>query len=144
MEAKKETDKRRIYCVQIITRPEKLEELKAALLKIRVTGMTVTPVFGCGLSRGMKETYRGQSVQITLLPKIKVEIVAYEVSPEAIINAAVSACRTGHIGDGKIFVTEVADAVRIRTGERGGAAIADRREEKHIIDRRVSGDYSGN
>lgn len=116
---------RKITKVEIITRPEKLEDLKKAMNAIAVTGMTVTQVYGCGLSKGHKEFYRGQEVNINLLPKIKVEIVVCEVPVEKVIEAAKTACRTGNIGDGKIFVYPIENAVRIRTGEEGDIAIID-------------------
>ena len=130
-----------IYRIEIITRPERLEALKESLRAIRVTGMTVSQVYGCGLSTGFKEFYRGQEVEISLLPKIKVEIIVCEVSVDEVIEATKAACQTGHIGDGKIFVSEIKDAIRIRTGERGPAAIMDRPEENDIVEKRVSGKY---
>ena len=111
--------------VDIITRPEKLDALKEAMNKINVTGMTVTQVYGCGLSKGHKEFYRGQEYSVNLLPKVKVEIVVCEVPVERVIEAAKTACRTGKMGDGKIFVYPVTNAVRIRTGEEGDIAIMD-------------------
>ena len=111
--------------IDIITRPEKLEELKEALNAIHVTGMTVTQVYGCGLTKGHKEIYRGKEFTINLVPKVKVEIVVCEVPVEKVLDAAKRACRTGQIGDGKIFVYPIANAVRIRTGEEGDIAIID-------------------
>ncbi|VBB06668.1 nitrogen regulatory protein pii [Lucifera butyrica] len=116
---------REITKVEIITRPEKLEELKEAMNAIGVTGMTVTQVYGCGLSKGHKEVYRGKEVTVNLLPKVKIEIVVCEVPVEKVLDAAKKACRTGNIGDGKIFVYSIANAVRIRTGEEGDIAIMD-------------------
>lgn len=115
----------KITKVEVMTRPEKLEELKRALNEIAVTGMTVSNVFGCGLSKGHKEVYRGKQVEISLQPKIKVEIVICEVPVETVVKAIKSVCCTGHIGDGKIFLYDVEDAVKIRTGERGKDAIID-------------------
>ena len=115
----------KITNIEIMTRPEKLEELKAALNDVHVTGMTVSNVFGCGLSKGHKEVYRGKQVEISLQPKIKIEIVVCEVPVETVIDAVKNVCCTGHIGDGKIFITDVEDAVKIRTGERGRDAIVD-------------------
>ena len=115
----------KMYKVDIVTRSEKLEELKEELAKIGVTGMTVSNVYGCGLSGGHREVYRGHDVQINLVPKIKIEIVIYETPVEDVIRTAEKVCRTGDIGDGKIFVFEVAQAVKVRTGERDGAAIID-------------------
>ena len=111
--------------IEIITRPEKLEELKIAMQEIGAPGMTVTQVYGCGLSKGHKEVYRGKQVEISLQPKLKIEIVVCEVPVETVVDAIKKVCCTGHIGDGKIFITDVEDAVKIRTGERGRAAIAD-------------------
>jgi len=115
----------KITKVDIVTRPEKLEDLKEAMNAIGVTGMTVSHVYGCGLSKGHKEVYRGKAVEVTLNPKIKVEIVICEVPVEAVLEAAKKACSTGNIGDGKIFVYDVENAVKIRTGEQGKAAIVD-------------------
>jgi nitrogen regulatory protein P-II 1 len=116
---------RKITKIDIITRPEKLEDLKEMLNAIKVTGMTVTQVYGCGLSKGHKEVYRGKEVSINLLPKVKVEVVVCEVPVEKVLEAAKKACQTGNIGDGKIFVYTIDNAVRIRTGEEGDIAIID-------------------
>lgn len=120
----------KITKIDIITRPEKLEVLKEAMNAIKVMGMTVTQVYGCGLSKGHKEVYRGKEVTINLVPKVKVEIVVCEVPVEKVLEAAKKACYTGNIGDGKIFVYSVDNAVRIRTGEEGDLAIMDRAGEK--------------
>lgn len=111
--------------IDIVTRPEKLEELKIAMNKINVTGMTVTQVYGCGLTKGHTEIYRGQEYTVNLHPKVKVEIVVCEVPVERVIDAAKTVCRTGKMGDGKIFVYPITNAVRIRTGEEGDIAIMD-------------------
>lgn len=111
--------------IEIVTRPEKLDTLKEAMNKINVAGMTVTQVYGCGLSKGHKEIYRGQEYDVNLVPKVKVEIVVCEVPVERVIDAAKTSCQTGKMGDGKIFVYPVANAVRIRTGEEGDIAIID-------------------
>lgn len=116
---------RKMTKIDIITRPAKLEELKEAMNAIGVTGMTVSQVFGCGLQKGHTEVYRGQEYAINLLPKVKVEIVVCEVPVEKVLEAAKQACRTGKIGDGKIFVYPIENAVRIRTGEEGDVAIMD-------------------
>ncbi|MDO4203012.1 MAG: P-II family nitrogen regulator [Selenomonadaceae bacterium] len=118
----------KMYRVDIITRREKLDDLKEALIGIGVTGMTVSDVYGCGLTSGHTEIYRGNSVEVSLVPKIKVETVIYETPLEKLIETAEKACCTGRIGDGKIFVYEVARAVKIRTGERDGEAIVDYHE----------------
>ncbi len=116
---------RKITKVEIITRPSKLEELKDALNRIGVLGMTVSQVFGCGLQKGYVEVYRGQKYNINLLPGIKVETVICEIPVEKVIEVAQQVCKTGKPGDGKIFVYELSDAVRIRTGDRGPEAIMD-------------------
>lgn len=116
---------RKITKVEIITRPSKLEELKEALNAIGVAGMTVTQVFGCGLTKGHKEVYRGKEYNINLVPKIKLETVVCEIPVELVLETAKRVCRTGEVGDGKIFVYPLENAVRIRTGEEGDIAIID-------------------
>lgn len=116
--------------IEIITRPSKLEELKEALNKIGVMGMTVSQVFGCGLQKGYVEVYRGQRYNINLLPGIKVETVVCEVPVAKVVAVAEKVCKTGRPGDGKIFIYQLSDAVRIRTGDRGPEAIMD--ENKNI------------
>ena len=121
---------RKITKIDIITRPSKLEDLKDALNSIGVMGMTVSQVYGCGTQKGQKETYRGREYEINLLPKIKVETVVCEVPVEKVLETAQKVLRTGKFGDGKIFVYELVDAVRIRTGHRGAEAIMDIPGEK--------------
>ncbi len=116
--------------IEIITRPSKLEELKDALNEIGVLGMTVSQVYGCGLQKGHKELFRGREFDVSLVPKIKVETVVCEIPVERVIETAQSVLRTGKFGDGKIFVYELSDAVRIRTGQRGVDAIKDIPGEK--------------
>ena len=111
--------------VEIITRTSKLEELKEALNKIGVLGMTVSLVYGCGLQKGHREIYRGQAYEINLVPKIKVETVICEIPVERVLEVAEKVLKTGKVGDGKIFVYKLSDAVRIRTGDRGPEAIMD-------------------
>jgi nitrogen regulatory protein P-II 2 len=109
-----------------IIRVEKLEAVQAALAERDVYLMTVSDVRGCGRQRGFTEVYRGTEFQVRLLPKLKIEIAVNDAFVEAAIEAIVHAARsgdTGQIGDGKIFVQPIDDAVRIRTGERGGQAI---------------------
>src|SRR5918911_692950 len=109
-----------------IIRPEKLEDVQKALAERDVYLMTVTDVRGCGRQRGYTEVYRGTEVTVRLVPKLKLEIAVNEAFVEATVEAVVHAARsgdTGQIGDGKIFVLPIDDAVRIRTGERGGTAI---------------------
>lgn len=116
--------------IEIVTRPSKLEELKEALNAIGVLGMTVSQVYGCGLQRGHKEVFRGHEYEVNLVPKIKVETVVCEVPVEKVLEVAQKILRTGRFGDGKIFVYELSDAVRIRTGQRGAEAIMDIPGEK--------------
>ena len=116
--------------IDIITRPAKLDELKDALNEIGVLGMTVSQVYGCGLQKGHKEMFRGKEYDVNLVPKIKVETVVCEVPVEKVLETAQKVLRTGKFGDGKIFVYELTDAVRIRTGHRGVDAIKDIPGEK--------------
>lgn len=111
--------------IEIIMNPDKFEDLKEAMNGIGVTGMTVTNALGCGLQKGHKEYYRGVEVEINLKQKLKVEIVVGEVPVETVIQTSLKILQTGKIGDGKIFVYDVVDAVRIRTAERGPAAVRD-------------------
>lgn len=121
---------RKITKIEIITRSSKLEELKEALNKIGVLGMTVSQVYGSGLQKGHKEVYRGREYEVQLVPKIKLETVVCEVPVESVLEVAQKVLRTGKFGDGKIFVYELSDAVRIRTGQRGVEAIMDIPGEK--------------
>ena len=109
-----------------IIRPEKLDEVQKALAERDVYLMTVTDVRGCGRQRGHTEVYRGQEVETRLIPKLKLEIAVTEAFAEATVEAIVHSARSGNpgaIGDGKIFVLDLADCVRIRTGESGPDAI---------------------
>ncbi|MFX4262205.1 P-II family nitrogen regulator [Pelotomaculum propionicicum] len=109
--------------VEAIIRPEKLEEVKDALGKYGIKGMTVTQVVGCGLQKGRVGVYRGHEYSINLLPKLKIEIVLLDHQVEVVAEIISQNARTGEVGDGKIFVFPVEDAVRIRTGESGNDAI---------------------
>ena len=109
-----------IYCNQ-----SRFEELKAAMAKIGVTGMTVTQVMGCGAEKGVTGYYRGVSMTMSLLPKLKIDIVVSTVPVEQVIATAKQTLYTGHVGDGKIFVFNVQNVIRVRTGEEGYAALAD-------------------
>ena len=111
--------------IEIITRPDKLEDLKEALNRIGVAGITVRQVYGCGLTKGHKEIYRGAEYSISLAPKVKVETVVCEVPVQEVLDVAQQVLKTGKVGDGKIFVYTLDNAVRIRTGETGEAAIMD-------------------
>ncbi|WP_443740707.1 ammonium transporter [Treponema berlinense] len=109
--------------VVIVTRQNKFDKLKAAMNEIGITGMTVSNVMGCGMQKGASEYYRGAPVEINLLPKIKVETVISKVPVDTVIEAARKALYTGHIGDGKIFISDVTGVVKIRTGETGYDAL---------------------
>lgn len=109
--------------LEIIIRPEKLEDLKELMNKSGIYGMTVTMVSGCGLQKGRKEFYRGTEISINLLPKAKVETVVPDSVVDELVDGIIRTVKTGQVGDGKIFVYDVADAVRIRTGEKGDKAI---------------------
>lgn len=109
--------------LEIITRPDKLEDIKDLMNSMGIYGMTVTMVSGCGLQKGRKEIYRGTEITINLLPKIKVETVVKDNVVEVLIDNLTTQIKTGQVGDGKIFIYDVQDAVRIRTSERGENAI---------------------
>jgi len=110
--------------IEAIIKPFKLDEAKEALAKIGIQGLTVSEVKGFGRQKGHTELYRGAEYVVDFLPKIKLEIVVGDDALEKVTLALQEACQTGRIGDGKIFVLPVEDAVRIRTGERGDAAVA--------------------
>jgi nitrogen regulatory protein P-II 1 len=116
---------RKITKIDIVTRPNKLEELKEAMNHIGVQGMTVSQVYGCGLQKGHTEVYRGREYNINLLPGVKLEIVVCEVPVELVVETAQKVLKTGKVGDGKIFLYNVENAVRIRTGVEGSEAIMD-------------------
>ena len=109
--------------IECVIRPHKLDEVKAALEAVGIVGMTVTDVRGYGHQRGRTEKYRGNTYVVNLLPKVKLEIVVPDDRAEEALEIALEAARTGEIGDGKIFVAEVEQAIRIRTGERGDTAL---------------------
>ncbi|HYY16167.1 MAG TPA: P-II family nitrogen regulator [Gammaproteobacteria bacterium] len=109
--------------IEAIIKPFKLDEVRDRLSEISVQGMTVTEVKGFGRQRGHAELYRGAEYVVDFLPKIKLEIVASDGMAETIVETIISSAKTGRIGDGKIFIAPLEDAVRIRTGERGEEAI---------------------
>jgi len=109
--------------IEAIIRHHKLEDVKEALTKIGIQGMTVSEVRGFGRQKGHKETYRGAEYTVDFLPKVKIEIAVSDDSLSKAITAISEAARTGKVGDGKIFVTDLSDVVRIRTGESGSEAI---------------------
>ncbi|PRR81061.1 P-II family nitrogen regulator [Clostridium vincentii] len=109
----------KITKIDILTNPSKFDELKDELNKIGISGMTVSNVLGCGLQKGHKEYYRGVAVDINLLPKIKIEIVVCEIPVQLVIDTAKKVLKTGNIGDGKIFVYDVQNVIRISTDDEG-------------------------
>lgn len=106
-----------MYNVAVLCNPDKLEVLKAAYNEIGITGMTVTRAEGCGTQKGMHGFYRGSEVDVSLLPKIKVEVVVSEIPWEKVVDTAKSVLKSEKIGSGKIFVYEVAHVIRVRTDE---------------------------
>jgi len=109
--------------IEAVIQPYKLDAVKDAMRGIGIEGMTISEVRGHGRQKGHTETYRGQEYQVDLLPKVKVEIVVAASRSDEVINTLSTAARSGKIGDGKIFVSEVLDAIRIRTGETGPQAL---------------------
>jgi nitrogen regulatory protein P-II 1 len=109
--------------IQAVIKPFKLDDVRDALTQVGVEGMTVTEVRGFGRQKGHTELYRGAEYVVDMLPKISVEIVVPDERANLVVEVIQKAANTGRIGDGKIFVTPVTDAVRIRTGERGEAAL---------------------
>lgn len=107
--------------IKAIVRPNKLDDVKEALDKLHVSGMTVTEVRGHGRQKGHTTVYRGQEYAVTLLPKIQVEVVVAEALLDSAVRAIVEAARTGEIGDGRVFVTPVEHVYQVRTGERDAA-----------------------
>lgn len=118
----------KITKVDIVCNKTKFEDLKTAMNKIGVSGMTVTQVLGCGLQKGSTEYYRGVEMEMNLLPKLKVEIVICKVPVETVVETAKKALYTGQIGDGKIFVYDVENVIRIRTSDEGYVALQDEQE----------------
>jgi nitrogen regulatory protein P-II 1 len=109
--------------IEAVIKPFKLEEVKDALSELGIEGMTVTEVKGFGRQKGHTEIYRGSEYTVDFLPKIKMEIVLPDDRVEAAVKAIVTAAKTGKIGDGKVFVSQIDEAVRIRTDEKGDSAV---------------------
>ena len=109
--------------IEAIVQPFKLEEVKEALKNIGIDGMTISEVRGHGRQKGHKEVYRGQEYNVDLLPKVKFELVLPDARLDEVLETITAAARSGRIGDGKIFVYDVAEAIRIRNGDRGDAAV---------------------
>ena len=109
--------------IEAIIQPHKLEEVREALKAIGIDGMTIAEVRGHGRQKGHKEVYRGMEYHVDLLPKVKVEMVVPDSRADEVIHTLVTSARTGKIGDGKVFVYEVAEAIRIRNEDRGEGAL---------------------
>ncbi len=109
--------------VEAIIKPFKMEDVKEALLEAGIEGMTVTEVKGFGRQKGHTEIYRGSEYTVDFLPKVKFEVIVADESVAAVVQAIVKSARTGKIGDGKVFVLPIEEAIRIRTEERGAAAL---------------------
>jgi len=115
--------------VEAIIRPDRVQAVQDALDELGASGLTLTEVLGCGHQRGYTETYRGTQANISLQRKVKVEVIVPDARVEGVIEAITEAARTGEVGDGKIFVLTVEEAVRIRTGERGEEIVQHRLPE---------------
>jgi nitrogen regulatory protein P-II 1 len=109
--------------IEAVIQPFKLDEVKEALKGIGIDGMTITEVRGHGRQKGHKEVYRGQEYQVDLLPKVKIEMIIGDDRLDEVVSTLTSAARTGKIGDGKIFVYNVVEAIRIRNNDRGDTAL---------------------
>ncbi len=109
--------------IEAIIRPFKLDDVKEALLEEGIKGMTISEVRGYGRQKGHKETFRGSEYQIEFVPKIKLEIIVDENLAEVAVNAILKTAKTGQVGDGKIFISNIEDAIRIRTDESGISAL---------------------
>jgi nitrogen regulatory protein PII len=110
--------------IEAIIKPFKLEEVKEALAEVGVQGMTVTEVKGFGRQKGHTEIYRGSEYTVDFLPKVKIEIIVDDAQASVVAEAIVKSANTGKIGDGKVFISPVEEAIRIRTGETGSSAVA--------------------
>ena len=109
--------------IEAVIQPFKLDEVKDALIKIGVEGITVSEVRGHGRQKGHSEVYRGSEYKVDLLPKVKLEMIVRDTLLDPVVEALTSAARTGKIGDGKIFVANIDEAIRIRNGDRGESAL---------------------
>ena len=109
--------------IEAIIQPFKLEPVKEALHALSVQGMTVSEVKGFGVQKGIREVYRGMEYQVDLLPKVKIEMVVSDERSQEVVQTVVTSARTGKIGDGKVFVYDVAEAIRIRNDDRGDGAL---------------------
>lgn len=110
--------------IEAYIRPEKLEDIKMVMDKYHLNGMSITQVMGCGNQKGWKKFVRGTEVDYNFLPKIKIELIVLDEQAEEVLRSIIEEAATGEFGDGKIFLYDVADAIRIRTKERGDTAIS--------------------
>jgi len=109
--------------IEAVIRPEKLDEVRKAIEAVGYPGITLTEAEGHGKQKGVVQQWRGETYRVDFLPKVKLEIVAGDADTERIVQAIIKAAKTGAVGDGKIFVSDIRDAVKIRTGERGEGAL---------------------
>ena len=109
--------------IEAIIRPEKVEEVRQAIEAVGYPGITITEAEGHGKQKGVTQQWRGETYRVEFLPKVKLELVVSDADVERIVQAIIAAAKTGAVGDGKIFVTDVRDAIKIRTGERGEPAL---------------------
>ena len=112
-----------MFKIEAVIQPAKLDDVKAALIEAGIEGMTILEARGHGRQKGHTEFYRGREYTVDLLPKVKLEIVVNDAFKDKVIQAILGAARTGHIGDGKIFISPVSEAIRIRNDERGETAL---------------------
>src|ERR1700685_2845687 len=117
------SSRRNMKKIEAVVQPFKMEEVKEALKNAGIDGMTISEVRGHGRQKGHKEVYRGQEYNVDLLPKVKFELVVQDARLEEVVGCISNAARSGKIGDGKIFVYDVAEAIRIRNGDRGESAV---------------------
>ena len=109
--------------IEAIIRPEKLDEVRKAIEAVGYPGLTITEAEGHGKQKGVVQQWRGETYRVEFLPKVKLELVVGDADVDRIVQAIIKAAKTGNVGDGKIFVSEVRDAIKIRTGERGEGAL---------------------
>lgn len=109
--------------IEAIIRPGKVDDVKDALMELGIQGITMSNVLGCGNQKGYTQIYRGQEILTKLLPKVKLEIVTPNERVEEVISTIIRSAKTGEVGDGKIFVSNIEEAIRIRTGERGNQGL---------------------
>lgn len=109
--------------IAAVVRPEKLEPLKEALFEAKISGMTIYQVHGCGSQHGWKEYFRGSEVFLNMIPKVKFEICVEDSRVDELVDLVVKVARTGEVGDGKIFISDIESVIRVRTGEKDEAAV---------------------